>query len=56
MGKKVALEDRAVFRVQTYLNKKDNSALEKIAKKSGLSVSSFVGSVIREYLAQQSRT
>ncbi len=56
MGKIVPIEDRAVYRVAAYLTKKDHAALEKLAKRSGLSISAFVGSVIREYLAKQTRT
>lgn len=42
MGKKVAIEDRAVHKVQAYLTKKEYSDLEKFClKKKGQSVLSL---------------
>lgn len=52
MGKKVAIEDRAVYRVQTYLTKKEHVTLEKLATKKKVSLSAFVAVIIQEALAR----
>lgn len=51
MGKPVAIENRAVYRVQTYLTKKEYNDLEKLSAKKKISISSLVASVIKERLA-----
>lgn len=54
MGKIVPIEDRAVYRVAAYLNKKDHAALEKMAAKKKASVSSLLVEIINQ--AVQTRT
>lgn len=54
MGKIVPIEDRAVYRVQAYLTKKEHMALEKLAVKKKASVSSLLVEVINQ--AVQTRT
>jgi hypothetical protein len=56
MGKPVALEDRAVYRVQGYLNKKENADFEKFCAKKKKGVSAMVVVAIRELLYNQTRT
>lgn len=51
MGKPVAIEDRAVYKVQAYLTKKDYNALEKYCDKKKESISAIVASIIKECLA-----
>lgn len=56
MGKKVPIEDRAVHRVAAYLPQKEHAALEKIAVKKKVSVSSLLVEIIKEALINQTRT
>lgn len=56
MGKKVPIEDRAVHRVASYLNMKDHTALERLAAKKKISVSSLLVEIIKEALTNQTRT
>lgn len=56
MGKKVAIEDRAVYRVQAYLTKKEYDVLEKLSAKQKKSISSIVAVIIKEFLENQTRT
>lgn len=56
MGKIVPIEERAVHRVASYLNMKDHAALEKLAAKKKVSVSSLLVEIIKEALTNQTRT
>lgn len=54
MRKKVPIEDRAVHRVAAYLTQKDHTALEKLAAKKKISISSLLVGIINQ--AIQTRT
>lgn len=51
MGKIVPIEDRAVYRVQAYLTKKEHMALEKFAAKNKSGISALVAGIIKEALS-----
>lgn len=53
MGKIVPIEDRAVYRVQGYLTKKENTEFEKFCAKKKKGVSSMVVVAIKELLENQ---
>lgn len=56
MGKTVPIEDRAVYRIQAYLTKKEYSDLEKFCAKKKRPISSIVAELIVDSLDKQSRT
>lgn len=56
MGKRVAIEDRAVYRVQGYLTKKQNIDFEKFCAKKKKKVSKMVVRAVRELMYNQTGT